>query len=167
MTVRRGSLVALVAGLALAAVPGNSVAAPAANECNGIPRCIPIAGPWVAVPAHGEALFSLSCPGGGVVAGTDGLGSTLDVRGYFDGILGSPVAFGRTTHNQALFRAVSAHHRPGYFKPFIGCIPAPSSVAEHDLDRGLADRAAARLRGAKREREPRLPAHDHALVPRR
>jgi hypothetical protein len=129
MTLRRGTLVAVVAGLALAAVPGNSLAAPAANECNGIPRCIPIAGPWVAVPAHGEALFSLSCPGGGVVAGTDGLGSTLDVRGYFDGILGSPVAFGRTTHNQALFRAVSAHHRPGYFKPFIGCIPAPSSVA--------------------------------------
>jgi hypothetical protein len=121
----RAGLVVLVAMLAIAAVPGRAAAA---NECNGIPRCIPVEGPWVAVPANGETVFELSCPGGGVVAGTDGLGSTLDVRASFDGILGSPVTFGRTTHNQALFRAVSAHHRQGYFKPFIGCIPAPSSV---------------------------------------
>jgi hypothetical protein len=129
MSAARAALLAFVAAVAVAALPGSSLAAPTANECNGIPRCIPIEGPWVAVPAHGEAVFSLSCPGGGVVAGTDGLGSTLDIRGTFDGILGSPVAFGRTTHSQALFRAVSAHHRPGYFKPFIGCVPNPSSVA--------------------------------------
>ena len=129
MTAGRIALAGLVASLAVIAVPGASVAATNANECNGVPRCVPVAGPWVAVPVQGEVLFSLSCPSGGVVAGTDGLGSTLDVRGYFDGILGSPVAFGRTTHTQALFRAVSAHHHPGYFKPFIGCIPSPSSVA--------------------------------------
>jgi hypothetical protein len=121
----RAALTAALAALAIAAIPAS---AGAANECNGIPRCIPIAGPWVAVPAHGEVDYVLSCPGGGVVAGTDGQGSSLDVRGSFDGILGSPVAFGRTTHDQALFRAVSARHKSGYFKPFIGCIPSPSSV---------------------------------------
>ena len=129
MTLRRGTLVAVVAGLALAAVPGNSLAAPAANECNGIPRCIPVEGPWVSVPANGEIVFALACPEGkGIVAGTDGQGSSLDIRATFDGILGSPVAFGRTTHTSALFRAVSAHHKPGSFKPFIGCIPSPSAV---------------------------------------
>jgi hypothetical protein len=129
MSAARVTLLAFVAALGVAAVPGSSIAAATANECNGIPRCIPVAGPWVAVPARGEVVFSLRCPGGGVVAGTDGLGSTRDVRGTFDGILGSPVAFGRTTHSQALFRAVSAHHRAGYFEPFIGCVPSPSSVA--------------------------------------
>jgi hypothetical protein len=120
------ALAALVAVLAVAGLPGR---ASAANECNGIPRCVPVAGPWVVVPAHGEAVFVLSCPKGqGIVAGTDGQASSLDVRASFDGILGSPVAFGRTTHTSVLFRAVSAHHRVGAFKPFIGCIPAPSAV---------------------------------------
>jgi len=34
------------------------VAAAAANECNGIPRCIPIEGPWVSVPPNGEVVFA-------------------------------------------------------------------------------------------------------------
>jgi hypothetical protein len=119
-------LAAIAAALAVAAIPGQ---ARAANECSGIPRCIPVEGPWVAVPANGEAVFELQCPGGhGIVAGTDGQGSSTDVRASFDAILGSPVAFGRSTGTAVLFRAVSAHHRAGMFKPFIGCIPAPSSV---------------------------------------
>jgi hypothetical protein len=125
LTVRRAAFLACLAALAIAAIPAS---AGAANECNGVPRCIPVEGPWVAVPAQGEIDYVLSCPGGGVVAGTDGQGSSLDIRASFDGILGSPVAFGRTTHTQALFRAVSAHHKAGYFKPFIGCVPSPSSV---------------------------------------
>ncbi len=120
------ALAALVLTLAVAAVPGT---AGAANECNGIPRCLPVEGPWVSVPAYGESVFALSCPGGkGIVGGTDGLASSTDIRVSFDGILGSPVAFGRTTHTAALFRAVSAHHKAGSFKPFIGCIPSPSAV---------------------------------------
>jgi hypothetical protein len=116
----------LVCGLAVAALPG---VAGAADECNGIPRCIPVEGPWVAVPAAGEAKFMLQCPQGrGVIAGTDAQASTPDVRATFDGILGSPVSFGRTTNSTVLFRAVSAHHRQGLFKPFIGCIPSPTSV---------------------------------------
>jgi hypothetical protein len=120
------ALLGLVTLLAVAAVPGT---ASAANECNGIPRCLPVEGPWVSVPAHGEVVFALSCPQGkGVVAGTDGQATSIDIRATFDGILGAPVAFGRTTHTAALFRAVSAHHRAGAFKPFLGCIPSPSSV---------------------------------------
>jgi hypothetical protein len=126
MTARGALLAAFVAALAVAAVPA---IAGAAGECNGIPRCIPVEGPWVSVPASGEAKFLLQCPQGrGIVAGTDALANTPDVRASFDGILGSPVSFGRTTNSAALFRAVSAHHRAGLFKPFVGCIPSPTSV---------------------------------------
>jgi hypothetical protein len=126
VTRRGGVAAALLAVLSIAALPGQ---ARAANECNGIPRCLPVEGPWVAVPANGEVDFVLACPGGkGVVGGTDALATSIDIRASFDGILGSPIAFGRTTHNEALFRAVSGHHRPGAFKPFLGCIPTPSTV---------------------------------------
>jgi hypothetical protein len=117
---------AVPAALAVLAVPG---VGGAAGECNGIPRCIPVEGPWVAVPPNGEAKFMLQCPQGrGIVAGTDALADTQDVRATFDAILGSPVSFGRSTSTAVLFRAVSAHHRAGLFKPFVGCIPAPTSV---------------------------------------
>ena len=126
MTRRALVLCALLAALAAAAVPGG---ASAAGECNGIPRCIPVEGPWVAVPASGEAKFMLQCPQGrGIIAGTDAQASSQDVRATFDAILGAPVSFGRSTNTTALFRAVSAHHHAGLFKPFIGCIPAPSAV---------------------------------------
>lgn len=119
-------LAVLAAAVASASVTGN---AGAANECNGIPRCLPVEGPWVSVPANGEVWFALSCPQGkGIVAGTDGQASSIDIHATFDGILGAPVAFGRTTNTSALFRAVSGTHHPGAFKPFIGCIPAPSAV---------------------------------------
>ena len=69
----------------------------------------------MSVPANGEALLpGLACPQRkGVIAGTDALATSTDIRASFDGILGSPVAFGRTTNTAALFRAVSAHHRAG------------------------------------------------------
>jgi hypothetical protein len=126
MTRRALVLGALVAALAAAVVTGGATAA---GECSGIPRCIPVEGPWVAVPANGEAKFMLQCPQGrGIIAGTDAQASSQDVRATFDAILGSPVAFGRSTNTTALFRAVSAHHHAGLFKPFIGCIPAPTAV---------------------------------------
>ncbi len=126
MSRRAVVVVAFVILLAVAALPGP---AGAANECNGIPRCLPVEGPWVAVPARGEVVYGLACPQRkGVIAGTDGLATSTDIRASFDGILGSPVAFGRTTNTAVLFRAVSAHHEAGAFKPFIGCIPTPSAV---------------------------------------
>jgi len=119
----------LLVVLALAAAAALAGPAGAANECAGIPRCIPVTGPWVAVPAHGEVTFALECPQGrGIVGGTDAQASSLDVRATFDGIISSPVSFGRTTLSSAFFRAVSATHKPGAFKPYIGCIPAQNQI---------------------------------------
>jgi hypothetical protein len=126
MTAARLGLVSLVAALAVAVLPSGSGAA---NECNGVPRCIHVQGPWVAVPISGEAEYMLECPQGrGVIAGTDALASSLDIHATFDAILGSPVAFGRSTGSSVLFRAVSGRHRPGLFKPFVGCIPSPTQL---------------------------------------
>jgi hypothetical protein len=113
--------------LAVAAIPAR---VGAANECSGIPRCIPVAGPWVAVAATGETRFALICPQGrGIIGGLDAKASSLDVRASFDGIVTAPVAFGRTTLASAFFRAVSATHKPGSFQPYIGCIPTQSQVS--------------------------------------
>jgi hypothetical protein len=94
-------------------------------ECAGIPTCIDVPGPWVAVPAQGEAKFLLDCPQRrGVVGGVDALASSRDIHVTFEGLLGGPVAPGRTTTRYAFFRAVSGHHRQGLFEPRIGCIPS-------------------------------------------
>jgi len=94
-------------------------------ECAGIPTCIDVPGPWVAVPAQGEAKFLLDCPQRrGVVGGVDALASSRDIHVTFEGLLGGPVAPGRTTTRYAFFRAVSGHHRQGLFEPQIGCIPS-------------------------------------------
>jgi hypothetical protein len=124
VTTRRLALLVVVAALTGAAVPAGGNAA---NECSGIPRCISVAGPWVAVPATGEVMFLLDCPQQqGVVGGTDAVATSSDIRASFDGILGSPVAFGRTTTRYAMFRAVSASHKGGAFRPYLGCIPTAS-----------------------------------------
>jgi hypothetical protein len=100
-----------------------------ANECAGLPRCVAVPGPWVAVPATGQADYMLECPGGkGIVGGTDAVVSSQAIAVSFDGILGSPIAIGRTTHSQVLFRAVSGDGSPGFFKPFLGCIPTQGSA---------------------------------------
>lgn len=96
-------------------------------ECAGIPTCIDVPGPWVAVPASGEAKFLLDCPQRrGVVGGVDALASSRDIHVTFEGLLGGPVAPGRTTTRYAFFRAVSGHHKEGLFEPRIGCIPSSS-----------------------------------------
>jgi hypothetical protein len=111
---------AVVAGALLA-----SGANAATSECAGIPTCIDVPGPWVAVPAHGEASFLLDCPQRrGVVGGVDALASSRDIHVTFEGLLGGPVAPGRTTTRYAFFHAVSGHHRQGLFQPRIGCIPS-------------------------------------------
>jgi len=116
---------ALLAAVLLAPAGG---AAAGAKECNGIQRCVSVPGPWVAVPARGAAEYLLVCPGGkGIVGGTDALVSSQSIAVSFDGIPGSPVAYGRTTNYEVLFRAFSASTRPGLFEPFIGCIPTQSS----------------------------------------
>ena len=131
----------VVAGAALA------VAAPAggANECDGLMVCIPVAGPWVVVPAgtgpqRERVEFQLTCPRGYIVGGTD---ARLSVRGIdvgFIGMTGSPVNPGITTSRSAVFLGTyvgrSASAAPT-FKPFIGCMPqagggsrVPTSVSQ-------------------------------------
>ena len=115
-------LVTLAAMLALA--PATSSAGAATNECRGITACIPVAGPWVLVPAHGQATYLLACPGGrSVVGGLDAQASSRAVRVSFDGRIGAPVSPGVTTTRYALFRAFSTSGRAQTFQPRLGCIP--------------------------------------------
>jgi hypothetical protein len=114
-------LVTLAAGLALAAA--SSSAGAATNECRGITACIPVAGPWVLVPAHGQATYLLTCPGRSVVGGLDAQASSRTVRVSFDGRIGAPVSPGVTTTRYALFRAISISGRAQTFQPRLGCVP--------------------------------------------
>lgn len=126
MTRLRALFAVVVAGAALA------VAAPAggANECDGLMVCIPVAGPWVVVPAGTGAQrerveFQLTCPPGHVVGGLDARLSERAIDVGFIGMTGSPVNPGITTSRSAVFlgtyvgRSASAPS----FKPFIGCMP--------------------------------------------
>jgi hypothetical protein len=118
----RAALAAFVVSLAGAAAlaPAGS----ATNECHGIQACIRVVGPWVVVPAHGNAVYLLTCPGGrSVVGGLDAQVTSRDVRIGFDGRLSAPVQPGSTTTRYALFRAVSVSGRVQAFQPLLGCVP--------------------------------------------
>ena len=118
----RRIIVTLGGVLALAAATTSAGAA--TNECRGITACIPVAGPWVLVPPHGQATYLLACPAGrSVVGGLDAQASSRDVRVSFDGRLGAPVGPGVTTTRYALFRAISISGRAQTFQPRLGCIP--------------------------------------------
>jgi hypothetical protein len=118
------ALVVVAATLAVAVPAG------AANECDGLIVCVPVAGPWVVLPASsGETRarveYQLACPRGHVVGGLD---ARLSVRGIdvsFLGRLGSPVNPGITTSGSAVFVAtyVGQSDRAPTFRPFIGCVP--------------------------------------------
>jgi len=130
----------VVAGAALA------VAAPAggANECDGLMVCVPVAGPWVVVPAatgvpRQRVEFQLTCPRGHVVGGLDARLSVRAIDVGFIGTLGSPVNPGITTSRSAVFLGtyVGRSADAPTFRPFIGCMPAagggsrvPTSVSQ-------------------------------------
>ncbi|MGZ8688646.1 MAG: hypothetical protein ACXWZP_09485 [Gaiellaceae bacterium] len=100
----------------------------AADECNGLLICIPVAGPWVAIPAPGgasaTATWRLVCPEG-VVGGVDARASEVAVAVEFPGRIGSPVNPGITTSRSLLFKGTYAGRarKATSYKPFIGCIP--------------------------------------------
>jgi hypothetical protein len=111
---------ALVAVVAAFAAPAGR----ATDECRGIRQCIPVAGPWVVVPAHGTVEYLLACPRGrGVVGGLDAQATSRSIHVEFAGRIGSPVQPGITTTRYALFRAVSASRARQVFQPRLGCIP--------------------------------------------
>jgi hypothetical protein len=97
------------------------------KECQNVKDCLAVTGPWVVIPAHGEATFLVKCPlpRGFVVGGTDSRASSGDVRVWFDGQLGAPIG---TPAKQSsigaglLFHAVTESGRPGSFQPILGCV---------------------------------------------
>lgn len=117
------ALVSCVGGLAVGALAAGP--ALAADECDGLPVCLPVAGPWVVVPAAGVD-YELACPlAGYVIGGTDARVVARDVDVSFRGESGSPIGPGVTTRRSAVFNAVRAFAGRGTtsFQPFIGCIP--------------------------------------------
>jgi hypothetical protein len=123
------SLIAAAAVAAMLALPAS--ARQAADECRGLMVCIPVAGPWVAIPsppAAGvpvSASWQLKCPEG-VVAGLDARLTDPAIDMSFSGMLGSPVNPGITTTTSVVFTGTytGTAVKPTSFRPFIGCIPA-------------------------------------------
>jgi len=120
----------VLAALAAAAI-GAGVGAPAARagtECEGLPECIRVVGPWVGVPPGAEpTYFRLRCPGPGQTVG--GLDADLPrgrngVDVTFLGALGGPVGPGITTGREIVFVALATRPGAGAFRPLLGCIPA-------------------------------------------
>jgi hypothetical protein len=119
--------IALVAALAAIAGAFAAPASRAADECRGLQVCIPVAGPWVVVPAENgfpAADWELKCPEG-VVGGLDARVSDRRIAVHFPGRLGSPVNPGITTTTSVVFNA--RYTGPGpkatTYRPFIGCVP--------------------------------------------
>jgi hypothetical protein len=91
--------------------------------------CVPVAGPWVVVPAattpRREVQYQLKCPRGYVVGGVDAEVSDRAIDVWFLGAVGSPVAPGRTTSRTIVF--VGSYVGEGAaaptFRPHAGCIP--------------------------------------------
>lgn len=122
------------------------VAAPAggANECDGLMVCVPVAGPWVVVPAatgsqRERVEWQMTCPQGHVAAGLDARLSVRPIDVGFIGTLGSPVNPGISTSRSVVFLGtyVGRTDSAPTFKPFVGCIPLagggsriPTSVSQ-------------------------------------
>jgi hypothetical protein len=84
----------------------------AADECRGLQVCLPVPGPWVAIPApSGDGVPSVTwemrCPlRGYIVAGIDARVSDRAVDVSIRGENGAPVSPGVTTGRAVLFTAV-------------------------------------------------------------
>jgi hypothetical protein len=129
------TLACLLIGLA-ASTSGSASAVPSSQpfylvpstttECQGIKNCRGTKGPWVNVPANGQATYLFGCPQriGFIVAGTDALVSSTAIRVWFDdgtgGRIGPLVKPGAAP--VLLFHAASDISRPGWFQPIIGCV---------------------------------------------
>lgn len=121
-------IVALVAVMASLVSLGE---ARAANECKGLQVCLPVTGPWVAIPAPARGALStvvweMRCPlRNYIVAGIDARVSDRSIDISIRGENGAPVSPGVTTGRAVLFTAVYTGGAPRAtsFQPFVGCIP--------------------------------------------
>jgi hypothetical protein len=122
-----GVIIAAASALAVVAAPS----AMAADECRGLPVCIPVAGPWVVVPVgsssdrYPQRSWHMKCPTGSIVGGVDARLTNRAIDIGFGGLLGSPVNPGVTTTDEVVFTGTYTGRasRPAAFRPFIGCIP--------------------------------------------
>jgi hypothetical protein len=124
--VKRVLLAALVA-----AALGSATGAPEASagtECEGLPECIRVVGPWVDVqPGPAPTYFRVRCPGQGQTIGgldADRPRGRDGVELSFLGALGGPIGPGITTGREVFFVALATVPRPVTFRPLLGCIPA-------------------------------------------
>ena len=125
-------LVALVVVVTAAAAGVGVGAGRAADECRGLQVCLPVPGPWVAIPPSegggpAVAVWELRCPlKGYIVAGIDARVSDRSIDVSFRGENGAPVSPGVTTGREVLFTAVYAGtgRQTTSFQPFVGCIPS-------------------------------------------
>jgi hypothetical protein len=114
---------AYVAAGATANLPFYLVPPSQRQECHNVKDCVSVIGPWVVVPAKGEATFLLVCPKErGFVGGTDSRASSRSIHVWFDGQIGAPISQSVTTGDSLLFHAVAKNGRQGVFQPVIGCI---------------------------------------------
>ncbi|HWB22186.1 MAG TPA: hypothetical protein VG652_04805 [Gaiellaceae bacterium] len=114
-----------------AGTPFYAVAPPKSRQCNNVKGCQLVVGPWVTVPANGEATFVLDCPKRhGSVGGSDSEVTSKHVHVWFDAQISAPIAQGTTTGPFLLFHAVTDNGKPGAFEPLLGCIALeyPSSI---------------------------------------
>ncbi len=120
--------IAVAAVLGAALLPG---AARALDECRGLPSCVSVVGPWVAVtPSSAGGLtavdWELRCPVAGyIVGGTDARVTTRAIRVTVRGEKGSPVSPGVTTGRSIVFTGALATRGGAVqaFLPAIGCLP--------------------------------------------
>lgn len=143
---------ALVGLAAFAASLGGPGSAWAAEECRGLPTCLPVPGPWVAIPAPparatSTADWQLRCPlRGYIVAGVDARVTDRAIDVSIRGENGAPISPGVTTGREVLFTAVytGGARRATAFQPFLGCIPASGGGArgETSVRRATAFRPA-------------------------
>ncbi len=121
----------VLAVVAAAALLGGAGEARAADECRGLQVCLPVPGPWVAVPAPprggvSSVTWQLRCPlRNYIVAGIDARVSDRSIDVSIRGENGAPVSPGVTTGREVLFTAVYTGGAPRTtsFRPFIGCVP--------------------------------------------
>lgn len=97
----------------------------ATNECRGLMVCVPVAGPWVVVPATRHVQYQVACPRDYTVGGLDAELSHRAIDVTFPGRLGSPVNPGITTTTSAVFNGsyTGLARQVTSFRPRIGCIP--------------------------------------------
>jgi hypothetical protein len=113
------------------------------QECHDLAYCYGIAGPWVVVPATGEATFMFGCPeraatlGKFLLGGTDSLASAPSVRVWFDGRLGAPIGL-QSPGDVLLFHAAANNGKQSSFQPIVGCISLAQAVKRSTVSARLA-----------------------------